>query len=206
MSGKKRFILQLVVFAVVALVCLGYVFLHRGDLASRPTYLIESTSEITFGENGQTLVIDNGKKTLLVLDGDGQLVSRYDGGSDDAPFYYACYAVQTSDGSIYVADIKYGDRGNLLDWERIIRLNGKESEVLYNVDYTLWAVENTPLQYGRILELQAYEGGYTSFWTRAAGSNSRRSAQTAPCGTWARFPRRASRTTQPMTRRRAASW
>ena len=45
MSGKKRFILQLVVFAVVALVCLGYVFLHRGDLASRPTYLIESTSE-----------------------------------------------------------------------------------------------------------------------------------------------------------------
>lgn len=158
MSGKKRFVLQLVIFAVVALVCLGYVFLHRGDLASRPTYLIESTSEITFGENGQTLVIDNGKKTLLVLDGEGQLVSRYDGGSDDAPFYYACYAVQTSDGSIYVADIKYGDRGNLLDWERIVRLNGKESEVLYNVDYTLWAVENTPLQYGRILELQAYEG------------------------------------------------
>ena len=149
--------LVIAVLTVIALACLCFAFLRRGDLLTDATYLIESTSEMTFGQDGQTLVIDNGKKTLLILDKEGKLTGRYDGGSDD-PFFYAAHAAQASDGSIYLVDIKYGERGNLLDWERIIRLNGKEREVVYEIDYTQWAAEDTPMQYGRILELQIYDG------------------------------------------------
>jgi predicted MFS family arabinose efflux permease len=156
-KGGRRFGWLLAALAVVALACLIFAWLHRGELILSPTYLIESTSEMTFGENGQTVVIDNGKLSVLVLDAEGKLIRRYDGGSDEAPFYYAAYAVQAQDGSIYVADLKYGDRGLLIDWERIIRLDGDESRVVYMIDYSLWAEEDTPMQYGRILELQAYE-------------------------------------------------
>ncbi len=157
-TGKKQSILEIVIMSVLALACLTFAFLHKGDLTFQFIYPITSASEVTFGQNGQTLVIDNGKKTLLVLNQAGALVSRYDGGSDKGPFYYACYAVQAEDGSIYVADIQYGERGNLLDRERIIRLNGSKSEVLYEIDYTDWPEDDTPLQYGQIIELQVYEG------------------------------------------------
>ncbi len=141
--------------AAMALVCAAFSWSRRMDLSLRSVYEIESTSECTFGQNGQTLVIDNGKRTLLVLNAAGELSTCYNGGSDSAPFYYACYAAQTADGSIYIADIKCGDRGNLLDRERVIRLNGSRREVLYEIDYTQWEEKDTPLQYGRILELQA---------------------------------------------------
>ncbi len=103
-------------------------------------------------------MIYNGKTALLILDADGRLVQSYEGGSDDTPFYYAAYTAQAEDGSIYVVDIKYGDRGMLLDNERILRLNGKKVETIYEIDYTTWIQENTPRQYGRIVELQEYNG------------------------------------------------
>ncbi len=158
MGKKSRFRLVLSFLLVIAVLCFTFVIFHRSDLIFRSTYQIESTSEMSFGVNGQTLVIDNGKKNLLALSAEGELLNAWEGGSDDAPFYYAVYAVQNSDGRIYVADIKYGDRGNLLDRERILLLDGNNSEVLYELDYTKWAQSSTPLQYGRILELQAYEG------------------------------------------------
>ena len=147
MSRKGRFRLIFSLLLVVAVLCFTFVIFHRSDLIFRSTYQIESTSEMSFGVDGQTLVIDNGKKTLLALSAEGKLVNTWEGGSDDAPFYYAAYAVQNSDGRIYVADIKYGDRGNLLDRERILLLTGNGSEVLYELDYTKWAQSSTPLQY-----------------------------------------------------------
>ncbi len=154
---EHPFLLHVLVGAV-ALGCLGIAFLNRDLLSEKETYLIEATSEVAYGKNGQTLVIDNGKKTLLVLDADGRIASRYDGGDDSSPFYYACYAAQAEDGSIYVADIKYGDRGNLIDRERITRLSGNAWETVYEIDYMDTSIDDTPLQYGTILELQEYQG------------------------------------------------
>ncbi len=153
-TKRKRIVTALL--AAVALVCCCIAYFYRDDLTFDSTYSIESTSEISFGQNGQTLVIDNGKKTLLVLDADGELVTRYDGGSDSAPFFYAAYAAQADDGSIYVADTRYGERGALLDRERVLRLRDGKWEELYTIDYTDWEVKKTPLQYGRIMELQAF--------------------------------------------------
>ncbi len=155
---KTHPVLLLALTGALAVVCLGIAFLNRDLLSEAETYPIEATSEVAYGKNGQTLVIDNGKKTLLVLDADGRIVSRYDGGDDSSPFYYACYAAQAEDGSIYVADIKYGDRGNLIDRERITRLSGNKWETVYEIDYMDTPMEDTPLQYGTILELQEYNG------------------------------------------------
>ena len=145
-----------VILAAVAVICLAFVWFNRGDLTLSSTYQIESTSEVCFGQNGQTLVIDNGKKTLLVLDAAGDLITRIDGGSDKTPFFYAAYATQTEDGSIYIAATRYGERGALLDEESVLRLRGGKWEELFMIDYTQWDVKDTPLQYGRITELQAY--------------------------------------------------
>ena len=147
-----------VYFGLVAamIVCGIFVWLNRGVLGLHSSYPIESTSEMSFGADGKTLVIDNGKKTLLVLDAQGDLVEYFQGGSDNTPFYYAVYVAQTDDGSIYLVEIRYGERGNLLDRERILRLKNGNWEELYAVDYTEWDIQDTPLQYGRIVELQAY--------------------------------------------------
>ena len=163
-TGRRRTV-WLSIAVIVTLILLVAAFLYRSLLSRHEVYSIESTSEVTFGQNGNTLVIDNGKTTLLVLDADGRLIRSYEGGSDDAPFYYAAYAAQTEDGSIYVVDVKYGDRGMMLDWERVIRLNGKECETVYEIDYTAWSQGITPLQYGQINELQAY--GDTVFFLLA---------------------------------------
>ena len=122
------------------------------------TYTYESVSQVKFGNAGHVLAIDNGKKTLLIADENGNLLRRIDGGSESATFYYACHAEEGSDGSIYVADIISGNRGNLIDKERIIRINGSGSKVIYEFDYTDVPEEDTPLQYGRILELQEKDG------------------------------------------------
>ena len=149
----------LLTFGLVAVVCLMIAFLNWGKLSEHATYVLESASEVQFMKNGGKLIIDNGKKTVLVIDAKNRLKRRYDGGSASAPFFYACYAVEGGDGGIWIADITYGDRGNLLDSERIIRLNGSSAEIMYDVDYTGWDVTETPLQYGRILELQPSEEG-----------------------------------------------
>ena len=159
-NNKKISRFEAVVFLILfflAAIPLLYVWSHRTLLDQKPFYSLESTSELSFGSEGRTLVIDNGKKTLLVLDAEDRLIRRYEGGTSHTPFFYVCHAAQTSDGSIYIADISYGIRGNLLESERIIRLNGSRREVLYQIDYTQAAKEDTPLQYGRILELQEYE-------------------------------------------------
>ena len=156
MKRREFGIRQMLLVLLVAVVLLGTAFWFRSLLTQKPTYVFESSSEVRFGQDGQTIIIDNGKKTVLVLDKEGKITRRYDGGAEDAAFFFAADAAQAKDGSVYVTDINYGSRGNLLNNERIIRLDGGRAEVVYEIDYTAWELEKTPLQYGRILELQAY--------------------------------------------------
>ncbi|MBQ3894885.1 MAG: hypothetical protein II739_06120 [Clostridia bacterium] len=149
----------MLVLFVLAAVLLTVCFVNRPLLAEKPTYVLESASEVAFDGDGGLLVIDNGKKTLLHIDADGNLQKRVDGGSDDAPFCYASHAVRDGNGNVYVADIVYGERGNLLDRERVIRLDKSAATVLRDFDYTGLKTDKIPLQYGHILELQPTENG-----------------------------------------------
>ena len=155
--GRKEIIIFIIMFAAAAVLA-GIVAVNRSLLGQKPVYVIESASEMAFGSGGSTLVIDNGKKTLLVLNEDGKLKKRYDGGEEQDLFFYATHCAQSSDGSIYISDITYGRRGNLLDRERLIRIGKGGREVLYEIDYTGMEVEDIPLQYGHIVELQESGG------------------------------------------------
>ena len=143
---------------VLSLLLLGSVFFQRDLLHQGRSYTFQSVSEMRFGQGDRTIVIDSGKKTLLLLDGEGRLLQRFDGGTNNAPFFYACHAAEAPDGSLYVADIVYGNRGNLLEKEHILKFSGSRSKVVFEVDYTGLPEEEIPLQYGRILELQEYGG------------------------------------------------
>lgn len=134
------------------------IYLNKDVLVQQHRYQMESVSEMRYGQGGHTLVIDNGKKTLLVLDGDGRLIRRFESGSREGGFIYACHAAEKPDGSIYLADIEYGNRGNLLDRERILRLWKGKVQTVYEVDYSMESLRDIPLQYGSILELQEYDG------------------------------------------------
>lgn len=123
-------------------------------------YVFTSVSEAVQGGNGSTYVIDQGKKTVVVLDRNRELVRKLTGGSLDADFFYAGQVCGTDDGSIYIADVVSGEQGNQIQKERVIRITGNRREILQEFDYA--QRENPPLQYGEILELQAY-GGYVYF-------------------------------------------
>ncbi len=147
-----------ILLAVSAVIFLGLAWWQRQYLTQGSEYTFSSVSCVAYGQNGNTLLIDNSKKSIILLDADGVVKRRIDGGSLDAPFYYAAYVDEGDDGSIYVADVEYGSRGNLLNRERIIKIQGGKSECLYEADYTEAPVEETPMQYGNIREIKFADG------------------------------------------------
>ena len=153
--GNARFI---VIGIVVVLICAGVVIPNFKYLSQRAHYQYSSVSDMFYGKGDHSLIIDNGKKTVLLVDDNNKLLKRLDGGTENGLFFYAYHAAEGDDGSIYIADIISGNRGNLLDKERIIRIKNGRKTVVYEVDYTEMPEEETPLQYGRILELKEYEG------------------------------------------------
>ena len=155
LNDRKKILYFHIIIFIIAFICETIVILNSDMLFWGSSYNYNYVAEMRYGKS-HTLVTDNGKETLFVVDEKGRLLRRYDGGSDSAPFYYICHLAETDDGSIYLSDISYGKHGNRLEYERIIRLKGTKKEVIYSFDYG--AGEDAPLQYGNILELQEYDG------------------------------------------------
>ncbi len=134
------------------------VYFNWGIITQHKNYSFETVSEVVYGQDGNVLVADQGKESLLVVDGDGEIIARYDSGSNDDPFCYVTHMAQLPDGTVYVSDIILGEHGNLIDSERIRVLSGPSAKTLFEIDYSEYERENRPLQYGNILELQEYGG------------------------------------------------
>lgn len=145
---------------MLVVVCLAaFLYWNREAVSQRPfmkEYVFESVSEAAQGSNGNTYVIDQGKKTIIILNSRGELIRKLSGGSKRADFFYAAHVCGDDLGSIYIADVISGEQGNRIQKERIIKITGHRREIVYEFDYALR--ENPPLQYGGILELQEYEG------------------------------------------------
>ncbi len=162
---KKKRLIRNIVLAVISAAMLCLAFFQRLYLGQKNTYLFESVSEVAYGQNGHRLIIDNSKKSVLLVGSDGVVMERYDGGDDASFFYYATHAAEGNDGSIYITEIKYGDRGNLLDRESIVKISGNKKSVIYADEFSAREDdENTPLQYGNIRELQFYNGALYYVW------------------------------------------
>lgn len=163
----KKYILAL---GILCLVLLGICWLCRSLFIGAPfaaSYTFDGPSGVFPGADGRTYVIDKGKKIVIIVDGQGAISGTISCGqdSDDAP-YYASLVAEGTDGSIYVADVRYAGTGTRICQERIFRYdrNGRSGTPLYTINYT--EPENMPLQYGNILSMSE-EGGFLVLSVRA---------------------------------------
>ena len=73
------------------------------DAPFSTAYAFDGPSGVFPGESGRLYIIDQGKKTVLITDGQGKLLRSIDCGTDgDSEPYYASLVAEGADGSIYV--------------------------------------------------------------------------------------------------------
>lgn len=147
--------------ACVVLAALCWVFRPLfTDAPFSTAYAFDGPSGVFPGESGRLYIIDQGKKTVLITDGQGKLLRSIDCGTDgDSEPYYASLVAEGADGSIYVADTRYAGQGTRISQERIFRYDadGENGTCIYLIDYE--AIEQeAPLQYGNILSLREENG------------------------------------------------
>ena len=134
------------------------------DAPFSTAYAFDGPSGVFPGESGRLYIIDQGKKTVLITDGQGQLLRSIQCGADsDTEPYYASLVAEGADGSIYVADTRYAGQGTRISQERIFRYDadGENGTCIYLIDYE--AIEQeAPLQYGNILSGYDLPGQYIS--------------------------------------------
>lgn len=156
---KKRKWISIVGCILVGGCLATFLYWNREAKSQSPflrEYVFESVSEATQDSSGNVYVIDQGKKTVIILNSEGKLIRKLSGGSEKADFFYAAHVCGGDSGSIYIADVISGEQGNRIQKERIIKITGHQREILCEFDYA--QRENPPLQYGGILELQEYGG------------------------------------------------
>lgn len=152
----------ILVLGILCAALLGTCWLCKSLFLGDPfavRYKLNGPSGVFPGSNGRMYLIDEGKKLILLVDGQGALSGTITCGkdSDDAP-YYASLVTEGADGSIYVADVRYAGMGTRIRQERIFRYdqNGRNGTPLYTIDYT--EPEAMPLQYGNILSMREEDG------------------------------------------------
>lgn len=160
---KEKQYKRILILGVLCLLLGGICFFFRPMFTAVPftnTYVFDGPSGVYPGASGRLYVIDAGKKSVLITDGDGNLIRSITGGADsDTQPYYASLVAEGADGSIYVADVRYAGQGTLIRQERIFRYDadGGNGSLLYTIDYEQ-EDRKAPLQYGNILSLREEEG------------------------------------------------
>ena len=159
-------VLVLSIFFVLLILLIFLSFF--GDLLDDgPTYELGSASEATVGATGHLLVIDQSMKTVLVVDENDRIDYKLTGGDAEYSFYYAQHLAEDEAENIYIVDVEYGSRGNLLNSERIRLFDGKGYETLWEQDYT--ADNDGPLQYSTVKSI--YDDNGTIYFIRDTGEN-----------------------------------
>lgn len=160
---KEKQYKRILILGVLCLLLGGICFFFRPMFTAVPftnTYVFDGPSGVYPGASGRLYVIDAGKKSVLITDGDGNLIRSITAGADnDVKPYYASLVAEGADGSIYIADVRYAGQGTLIRQERIFRYDadGGNGSLLYTIDYEQ-EDRKAPLQYGNILSLREEEG------------------------------------------------
>ena len=157
-NEKTQNRLRLAGLAVALLLAAG-VFLGRSNLAHTPftqTIPLDGPSGVFSGASGRVYIIDNGLKSVLILNPDGELETEIK--SSNRGFYYASLVAEDEAGNIYVADTLYAGTGTLLRAERVFCYdkNGRKPQKIYEITYDDPA--EAPMQYGRITSLRLVNG------------------------------------------------
>ena len=155
MKRKQLKIVICILWILFSVLFLFYNYDMRLNSPFVNNYLFESVSKVAVAENKERYIIDNGKKAVVVLDENNQMIRYIEGGSEAKDFFYAGEICGDSQGNIYIADTISGQQGNKIQKERIIRISKNKSEIIYEFDYT--DCDTVPLQYGDILEIKVYK-------------------------------------------------
>ncbi len=120
-----------------------------------PRYSLEATAFAGWGAEGETVLIDNSRTRIEILDEDKVLKQSVRGERQDR-FFYAYRAVTGADGSLYVADRAYEKDGKKAVLDRVIRICRGRTEVIWEKDR--FAENNEIEKRYSIYELQIFEG------------------------------------------------
>lgn len=161
----------MILFLIISVgVCLwGWVNFRTKPYESGYT-ITDASFVYSMGSKG-TLIVDNSRQLVVVLDSQNKVSSLIrGGGTAEDTFYYTDYAV--SDGTyIYLNDIRFAQVGVKIASERIIRYDMKGNyidAVFDDCEYVL-DDEMMPMQYGRITGLECKDGHVTFFYREKDG-------------------------------------
>ncbi len=149
---RKNIWLHVVLFVILISFC----FVNRDYFHLMPftnSYRFEGPSNIFFGEQNNTYVIDNGKKTIIILDENKKYANELIGGSLDKEFYYASQICDDAEGNIYIVDVVYSGVGTRIERERILKYD-KQGRYLGTLFEKVYEESEAPYQYGNIFYLQ----------------------------------------------------
>ncbi|MBO4515301.1 MAG: hypothetical protein J5721_06460, partial [Lachnospiraceae bacterium] len=143
------------VFAAILLAMAGVVLLWGRDyLARRHRYEFSSIGLASFGTDGKVILVDDGKRTIDVLDAEGRILKRMKGEAKER-FYYAEQVLEEGD-VLYVADTLYDEVDQAKVKKRLLALTEKEQKVLFEQEYD----QSVTLETGMsdIMEFQVWKG------------------------------------------------
>lgn len=159
-AAKLKYIwITLGILAVILVFSIINAGLFRmNPFASGYTFL--SPSNVFHRTGGGYYVIDNAKKSVIILNDALEYESELSGGSLSKDFYYASQICDDTEGDIYVADVVYSGEGTRIKQERILKFDkvGTYQETIFQMDYE---AEQAPYQYGNIVALSYLDGTLT---------------------------------------------
>lgn len=150
----------IIILSILCIILLAGCLIGRDLFTDTPfetARIFYGPSGVFAGENGSVFVIDDSKKSVLLINEDAKLEHVIRGGSDaEDQFYYASQVAQGEDGSIYIAEARYAGKGTLIKQERIFQYDaqGKDPRMIYCIDYEDNATVEAPLQYGNIQSMR----------------------------------------------------
>ncbi|MBR6396138.1 MAG: MFS transporter [Lachnospiraceae bacterium] len=136
----------------VLLAAMIVIIFYKDKLFMKARYDLHTASGFSFGEDGNMVLIDEGRSSIKILDKKMRMIREYKGESENS-FYYADHAL-LKDGVLYVADTRYDEKDKNIETKRLLTLNGNKVDVLFEKRNDLSDIDNR----NEILDIQVKDG------------------------------------------------
>ncbi|MBP5305555.1 MAG: hypothetical protein J6Z02_06860, partial [Lachnospiraceae bacterium] len=124
----------------------------KDQLFMKARYDLHTASGAAFAEDGKTVLIDESRSSIKILDKKMRLIKEYKGESENS-FYYADWAVYKN-GILYVADTKYDKNNKNIETKRLLTITDKKVNVYFEKKKDLTDIDSS----NDILDIQVKNG------------------------------------------------
>lgn len=156
MHTKRNLLKNIWIHVALLVVLIAFCFINQDYFHLLPfadAYTFVGPTNVFAGVQDRTYLIDNAKKTVIILDENKRYVNELVGGSLDKDFYYASQICDDAEGNIYIADVVYSGVGTRIEQERILKFD-KQGRYIGTLFEKIYEESEAPYQYGNILYLQ----------------------------------------------------